>query len=738
MLAAGTEMDRPTERIARGVVLVATAWYALALVWCLCARVGNGHDALTASRGIMVENMIHWGIWGPVREYALDRPGPELYYTHHPFGTYWVVAAFSWVLGRHEYVPRLVPVLMSIASPPMLYGIARRLWDPVCGALAALAYTVLPITLAFGNLAGFEVPTVFTCLLTAWGYLRFTERWQKRWMFVSLLGVLWGTSVDWNYVLFLGPVLGGLVIGVLFLPPRWIGRVPSRPFAQWALLAAGIATLTVAAWFWYFHKINAIDALLASDVKRSKGSEIPIDSVVAARRYWIDVTFTPLAVLLGKIALPILVLRVFLGRRVNEIFVLAIWVMAFVTYTKFKNGADVHIYWPFAFGAYFALAIGLLARCTMGLARWVFARIRRPDTRGVIPLVTLGYMSVVPLLILPDGIEGLHYARQTGGRFNEKGARDFRDVDKAEALAWMGERMAPDTIVEVHDGMHSTWANDWAVHRRLKAFPAPPNTEAPALERYYVADLDFLPSVDQSKMFETFKVVVVDHFAMVDRSAPKGPADAFVFDERQPTLLEWYFAYGTQPVRTVRADAWATWEFRNAWDQTPNPPPPGTPETLEQLRIAHNVAVATGQATAAQEYQDQLIGRIDTAVTTAFSDGTRLLGLKYTSGVSPELALFFRAAGTSTDDLEFDLASVVDDKKTWSLVAPDEKTKQVGSPFPVPTKNWRVGFIYAEHCEIHHRAGRERFAGRFEALQKNGKPPKPLDGAPEVPLLTIQ
>jgi len=738
MLAAERSMDRTTERIAKGVVVAATVWYALAVVWCLAAHIGNGHDALTGSRGIMADNMIHWGIWGPVREYELDRPGTDLYYTHHPFGTYWVVAIFARVLGRHEWVPRLVPVLMSIASPPLLYGIARRLWDPVCGALTALAYSVVPITLAFGNLAGFEVPTVFACLLTTWGYLRFAERWQKRWMLVSLLGVLWGANVDWNYVLFLGPVLGGLAIGYLFLPSRWVGRIPARPFSQWALLAAAIATITVVGWFWYFHKINAITGLLESDFKRSKGSELPIDSVVASRRYWIDVTFTPLAVLLGKIAVPILVLRVFLARRVNEIFVLAIWTMGFVTYTKFKNGADVHIYWPFAFGAYFALAMGMLAWCAMWLSRWIFARLKRPDTRGLVPLVTLGYMGLVPLLILPDGIEALHYARQTGGRFNEKGARDFRDVDKAEALMWMSERMVPDVIVELHDGMHSTWANDWAVRHKLKGLSGPPNTDAPALERYYVADLEFMAPLDQKKMFDTFKVVVVDHFAMVDRSAPKGPAEAYVFDEREPTLLEWYFRYGTQPVRTVRPDAWATWEMRDAWSQTPNPPPTGTPETLEQIRIAHNIAVSAGQAKAAEDYQEQLVARIDTSISAAFNDGTRLLGLKYTPGVAPALALFFRAAGTPADEVSFAIASVVDARKPLSLVPPDDRIKQLGAPFLMSTRVWRVGYIYSERCEVHHRAGRERFAGRFEPLAKDGKAPKPLDGSSEVPLLTIQ
>jgi hypothetical protein len=729
------EARRQTDLVATGVVVVATLWYALALGWCIRARVGNGHDALTAARGIMADNMIHWGIWGPVRGYTIAAPGSDYYYANHPFGTYWLVSLFARVLGRHEFVPRFAPVLQSIAIPPLLYAICRRYWDPVCGALAALAYVALPITLAFGNLAGFEVPTLFACLLTTWGYLRFSEQWKTRWMLVSLLGVLWGVNVDWNYLMFVGPAVGVLVVAALVLPPRWFAeRVRVLPFARWALFATAITAIGVAAWFWYFHKIHAVATLLASDDSRSKGAELPLETALSARRYWVDATFTPLAVTLGKVAFPILLLRVFVMRRIREIFVVAIWIMAFVTYTKFKYGADVHIYWPFAFGAYFALSFGMLAWVVMGLARWILAWFRRADTKGAIPLLTLGAMSIVPIAILPDGIEGLRYARQTGGRFNENGARDFRDVDKAQALEWMAERMAPDIVVEMHNGMHSTWADDWALHRAIKTHPTPPDTEAPALERYFVADLEFQPSGDQKKMFDAFEVKVVDHFAMVDRSAPKGPLDAYVFDERQPTFLEWYLAYGTEPVRTIRPDPWATWELRDAWSQTPNPPPTGTPETLEQLRIAHNVAVAKGDAAAADDYQEQLVSRIDISVATVFTDGTHLLGERYTTGVLPELVLFFRPAATPAEDLEFAISSVVEEKKARSLVAPDDKTKQLGAPFYVPTKYWKVGYIYAEKTDIHHRSGRERFAGRWEPQDKA---PKPLQGGGEVQLLTI-
>lgn len=736
MTGSAPTLERTAERAAQAVVILATVWYALAVCWCLFARVGAGHDALVASRGMMAENFWTWGIWGPVRQYTLDRPGTDLYYTHHPFGTYWLVGALYKIFGRHSFVPRLGPVLQSVSMPPLLFAIGRRLWGPVPGALCALGYVVVPIALAFGNLAGFEVPTAFAAVLTTWGYLRFSEHWQKRWMLVSLLGVLWGVNVDWNYVLFLGAALGLLTAGAIFLPARWYGRVRVRPFVQWALLSAGIATACVVAWVWYFHQIGALEDLLKSDSKRSSGFQLPLMVVLAARHYWIDATFTPLAVLLGKIAFPIFLVRVLFLRRTNEVLILSIWLMAFVTYVKFKNGADVHIYWPFAFATYFALALGMLTRCAMTLGRWIAARLGRPDTQGTAPLVTFAYMSAIPLMMLPDGISALHYGNATGGRFNEKGSRDFRDVDKAQALEFLSAMMEPDTVVQIHSSMSTTWALDWAVHRPLHGTSDLPGK--PDEERYWLADMSFLPARDQQQLASRYKIVVVDHFMMVDREAPKAPVDAYVFDLREPTLLEWYFEYGTEPVRSIRPDAWATWELRNAWGQAPNPLPAGEPQTLEQIRIAHNAAISRGDTATATRYEQQLIARLDTNVAAGFVDGTRLLGIKFTTGVLPTLHLFFRATGSASDDFEFAIASVVDRRRLLSLVPADDKIKQLGAPFPLPPRLWKAGYIYAEEAPIHHRPGTERFAGRFQPMSKEFHAPQPLGGTGEVPLITLE
>lgn len=730
------------ERVARIVATAATVWFALAVCWGLFARVGGGHDASTATRAIIAENMRVWHIFAPVKDYTLERPTPDLFYVHHPWGMFWAIAAIAEVLGRGAWVPRVAGVLCSIATPPLLYGIGRALWGPIPGALSALAYVVLPIALAFGNMPGFEVPVVFSCLLATWGYLRFAQRWRRRWMIVSLVGIVAAANSDWEADVFIGVVLASLAVGALLLP-RWFGRVHLWRFTQWWVLAAMLSGGTVVAYLAYFQHIGGMENLLHSEAQRARGDEIPLAAVLNARRFWIDVTFTPVAVTVGKIALPIFALRVLLWRRLNEIFPLALLVMAVVQYVKFKNGADVHIFWPLPFAPYWALSVGVLGAVVIGVARWVLARRKKKDERGLVPLVVLAVVGLVPLVVLPDGVEGLHYAKATCGRFNEKGGRIFDDVDMSVAMEWMAARMAPHTVVQMSEAAlkaREDRGQEWALHRPIKSIPSTPYFGGLAEERYYVGDLRFLGEAEQRRIAEMFHAVILGPFVLVDRQAPKAPVDAFSFDEREPTPLEWYFTNPTEPVRTVRPDPWLTWEYREHYGQRPNPAPPGTPRTLEEIRIAHNVAFAAGDAAAAEQWKKQLLAGIDSSVATRFTDGTQLLGKRFRPGVDPQLDLYFLANGPLTGEYQFEVVSVIEARRFLSLVPPDDHVKRYGAPFLLSPRLWRGGFIYVEHVDVRHRPGVERFAGYFDVQPKmHGNPPKVMGGnGEEVPLMTLK
>jgi hypothetical protein len=684
----------------------------------------------------MAENMLLWHIWAPVREYTLVAPGNNQIYPDHPFGTYWVIAILERVFGRHSFVPRLEPIAFSVATPALLYGIGKSLWGPMHGALCALAYVVLPITLSFGNFPGFEVPLIFGILLTTWGYLRYAKGYELRWLLVSLAGVLWTVSVDWQGCVFLGTALGSLLITSLLLP-RWFGHVSPRDFGRWWALSVSVATVAVLAYGAYLIHIDGIDTLLSQKALRERGSDQPLLGVLGGRWYWIDSAFTPLAVTAGKIALPIFFLRVVALKKTAEIFPLAILVMASITYAHFKNGADAHFYWPMPFAAYWALSVGVLTETILDIQAWTRRRLGWVDRRGIWRPVTFGVVGLIVLSILPDGIRSIPYGMGTGGRFNDRGRRIFQDVDKGVALGWMSERMEGKPRVQLHNSMSFGWANDYALRRPVSytegiAARATVREE----ERYWIGDLAFLHAGDQQKLAGQCQLKVVWEWALCDKAAPMGPLDAYVFDSREPNPLEWYLVSPVEPVRAVRPDPWRTWELRDTFGQSPNPTPTQTPVTTEELRVAHNAALATGNTELAARYKADLQPRLESFPSTKFTDGTMLLGDHYTPGASPTLEVYLEAAGPTPDEDQFDLESMVVRRPIVSIVGRDDRIRTLGRPMVPPPKLWKPGFIYVSRTVIRQRPGREVFVGFFTAPEK-AHPPVPLDGSGKVRLLTL-
>ena len=322
--------DPRVERVARVVAALASLWFFAAAAWELAGPFAAGHFASSASVGIGGENIFHWGILGPVLEYTLTKPTTALYYCHHPWGIYWTTALLVKVFGHHDFVCRLAPVLFSAATPPLLYAIGRAIWGPVAGALSAASFAVLPIALAFANFNAFEVPTIFGVLLCTWGYVRLSQTWKRRFLVASLVGAFWAVNSDWPGFMFLGVVLAFMLPRGLLLRRFWYAPVDARRFAQWWAIAAAIAVAVLLFYIYEFSHANQLTAFLTQGQVRSSGSAEPLDKVLESRAYWIDVSFTPLAIFLGKLALPLLVLRLVFLRRDLEIFPLAILVMATV------------------------------------------------------------------------------------------------------------------------------------------------------------------------------------------------------------------------------------------------------------------------------------------------------------------------------------------------------------------------------------------------------------------------
>jgi hypothetical protein len=527
--------------------------------------------------------------------------------------------------------------------------------------------------------------------------------------------------------------------------PQWFGSVRLRPFTEWWVLAALLSAGTLLGYVVYFQHSGALEALVQSENQRARGADTTsLADALRVRSYWIDVTFTPFVVTIGKIAAPIFVARVIVLRRLHEIFPLAILLMATVEYVKFKNGADVHIYWPMPFAPYWALSLGMLSAMTAEIARWVLARRGRYREQGLVPIAALGIFGLIALRVLPDGIMGLRYAKATAGRFNEKGRRIFDDVDMAQAMEWIAARMEPNSVVAMLTDLYSREyrAQEWALHRPVYGLALAQYVSDPKRERYFVGDLRFLNAEDQKRAAATFHLVTLGPYLFIDRDAANAPLEASRFDEREPNLFEWYFASPSEPIRTVRPDAWSTWELREHYEQSPNSPPGEPPKTLDEIRIAQNLAVATGDSAAAERWSARLLASLDTSVAASFSDGTRLLGQRFVRGVDPKLELYFLANGPLTNEYMFEVASNVEAPPVLSLVPADPKVKQYGPPFVISPRLWRKGFIYLDRVDVRRRPGREHFAGFFEkqASTPTAAPPPTLVGGDgkQVPLMTIE
>ncbi|XXY53106.1 glycosyltransferase family 39 protein [Sorangium sp. So ce269] len=775
--------SRLETRAALAITAIATAWFALAAAWEMFGPILAGHYASSAGVGIIAENMLRWKIAGPVWEYTASQPPPAMYYCHHPWGIFWTTAAFMEVFGRHDVICRLPAVLLSAATPPLLHAIGRSVYRPAAGAAAAASFVVLPITLSFANLNALEVPVMAWTLLGLWGYVRLTQTSRRRYLAVSALGLALGMNADWPAFVLTGGLLVFGAIRAYLLPKRVFGPIHARRYAQWWVLTAFIAALTVALYVALFHQAGKLADLLASYGFRSSGNAEPLGKVLASRRYWIELSFTPVAIAAGKLAALVCVARLVLLRREHDALPLLYLATATVQYVVFRQGADIHIFWPHYFGAYFALAGAALVETAAALLERAAAARRAPGNAalferaaarrapddaarpaqpapaawpapGALPawpaLAALALWLAPLAAVLRDGLPALRYARETGGRFNERGHLIDSDGAKTAFLRWLAARLPSGAPVEMHEGMKATWAQVWALGGRVVT-PARPAPKQEPPRGAYLVDTRFMLDRDQASLARRFDITAVGPFwalgaavdpqAAVDAQAAVDPRargiEAFSFREREPGLLAWYLVSGTEPEREIAPDPFLTWELRAHFGQ-PAEPPAGAPETLEQKRIAHNIALAAGDGARAAA----LLAEISAALAplgARFDDGTELLGTTFHEGARSLLTIFVRAGGPAASDVALSVRSRVVERAPLSTTMADPIYRDVGLPTAISPQRWRAGFLYADPVPIRKRPGTEVFWASLRARDR-GRAPALVDrgGASEVEVLRLR
>jgi hypothetical protein len=368
----------------------------------------------------------------------------------------------------------------------------------------------------------------------------------------------------------------------------------------------------------------------------------------------------------------------------------------------------------------------LAATLEEGIRRHLATASRRaPLVSGALGLVYLG-------AILPDGLTALAFARKTGGRFNEKGLIIYPDLDKQAALAHLARELPEDASLGVDASMKQMYWMDWVLRRPVGPMPFP-RLAQPLGHSHYALDLRFASLAQARSLVQSFRTRTYGPFLVAYLGSATTPLEGFALVRREPSFLERWLVSSSHALYDVVPDPFVAWEVRTHLDDEAPPPPERRPTSFEDLRIAHNVALARGHEASAKDLRQRLLAGTNREVAREYTNGIELLGSRFERGASELLTVYFSAPEPLAEAHSFGIVSYVEAAPAWSLTPPDRLPRDVGMPFALPSSVWRPGFIYAATTEILKRPGRERYAGAFRGRGA----PVPVSGPGEVVLLTL-
>ncbi len=698
--------------------MVAGAWFVFTAWWGMDAMPAGGHLGNGAvGQALAAENALRWHSVYPLYDwYKPINTYPAGSICHHPFGIYWLSEILVALFGHRDFIVNLPAVLMSTAIPFILWKLGKHAWGAIGGAAAVLGFSLLPIAVGYSIFHGLENTTIFGALLFYMGTARFQSHGRRRDLAFAVIGALFATSGDWAGYLALAPTLGWAFVRAFVLPSWATAPITARVrYDRWWALSVAAAVCTLMLWVVLFHRADKINDWLGAALTRGGGKDIPLSVVLESRRAWIEFSFTPLAIAIGKLAAPVALARFLWKRDDTEGFSLSMLFAATVQYVVFKQGADVHIFWPHYFCAYYALAFAQLVRTIWDVVAWMTSRIAPKATR-VAPVVAMIATCAPSLLLAPDAFHSLRVWRSTGGRYDDKGSLIRSGADLIFVLhEILRPQMQPNESLAFNAGAHVSWEHSWGLFRDMVESDGP----SPSFP-FWVARASALGGDRMTKLAASYPLSIYGDVVVVKRGAPQGPTLAYSLDEHEPNVFQWMFTNNVEPVRTVPTapDPFRTWEWRYHLGQAAEEPT-AAPKTLDEIRIAHNAALARGDAATAERLREQILAQITREPEAHFDGGHELMGVRVTRGVQPVLESWFQAGGPTTTDQNFRVRTKIVRRGRLSLIPPDEYDREMAWPPPLSTKLWKTGFIYKFETVMNHRIGLERYVGFW-----TGGPPK--------------
>jgi len=705
-------LDTRSLNLANIIVLASTCFMLFVGLWEIAMPISGGHFAVVGSRGIIADNFLIWKMISPVREYFQSAPRGTEVYAHHPWITFWIIGVCRSVLGRHDWIPRLYPVVMNTLMPGLFYLFGRSLWGAIPGALCALGWSVLPVTLAFAQFPGFEVPVIFGCIGFSWAVVRFRQTGLNRFGALAVLTILFTAQTDWTATLYVLLVCGLAILGLAFAPASHLAPVPPRRALRYWVLALAAVGVCLLFYVHAFDQLGLTQDWLHSAEFRASGHELPFSDVLHGRRFWLETMFTELGVATILLGAVVMLARLAVTRRFEEWLPLTLLLVSSIHYFYFKNAADIHIYWPLPFAAQFSLSLGAIAASALSLLG--NGEGQRSSFRA--ELGVLLSLALIAVIMVPDAIRGLNFSRDTGGRFNEHGRLILQDVDKNIALRFFAKDIPKQARVLLDSSMRPNWAQEFALERPIGEVNLQ-HLGKGGPDRYRVLDSRFVPGAELSQIATQSPVKVVGPYWFIDGDKDSSPINALRFVNREPNLWERCLVQAHDPVQTIEPDPFATWELRLHFGQTPNPEPSVAPKDLDQIRIVHNLAVQLGDTEAVKKYLEQLEHSLDHVYDHASSQGARLIGQRLVGGVLKRLELYFIAPGPLDANLTYSIWSVVKQRASLSLVIPDDTIKSHSFKFTIPPALWKPGMLYVSISDIRKRPGLEWFDGAWTTSQ---------------------
>jgi 4-amino-4-deoxy-L-arabinose transferase-like glycosyltransferase len=731
------EPETRFEREMHGVAVLACVFYACVAFWEAFGPLSSGHFSTSAAYAMGGENMVNWRKFAVFTSFVAKPVTPDQYYCHHPYGITVLEAIAYAIFGHHPFTARAGAILCAVMTPPLIYGFGRRAWGVVPGAIATVFFVLVPITLSFAQFSNLEEPTIAFGMLFAWATAALWDTWKTRYVVLAAIGALGACNGDWAGMVFIGPVGAFGFVRAYVLPRRWYGRIDEREFARWFAAVTAMAVGTLLLYLMLFAKADKLGDLMGSYHLRSSGSDEELAAQLSQRRrLWLGTMLTPVSYGAMAIGIPLAALR--LPRKPLEIIPIAWFMAASFQYFVFKQGADIHIFWPHYYAPAAALAAGTLTATLLQLRGGMVALAKRWSRRVAVPRVIgratgIGIAVVlgVPLFLLGRmGIAELVQARKTAGRFDQGGHHIETDGDMSQFAEWAVSNVATaGAVTQVLERYDYSFASEYAGNRpytRVNAL-APTKLEDP--QRIALVDTRNQSVKDLETIAKQMGVQVVGPFWRVDR-AQKGPAlVALRYEPRQPKLLERLFITGTDLVHTFsrEEDPFATWEWRDALN-LPNPTPTATPVTDEELRIAHNIAVHDKDAARAEDLRAKLAGRVGFPVGVDYTGGVRLDGVKVEHGPAIVVTLFFHTEPSfKAVDANYQLKCKVT-APPWLWPAPlDYFDKDMAPVPPIRPADWKPGYLYAQRFVALHRIGKEECRGAFSSsFHPTGEEQNPL------------